>query len=430
MGFTVATLPWVTGSFAITLAGLLLFSGRLADRFGPAPVLACGIGLFSASSLLAGLAPTQVWLICGRVTQGAGAAAMATACLALLSSTFTDPVQRMKAFGLWGAAAGSGGAIGVLAGGVIVEFLGWRWTLLINVPIGIALLILLVGAIRAAARARTAGPARRESLDGLGCLVFSLSVAALTLGAMTVSTPMGPLPWWAWITIAVVGLGLFVLVETFAAKSPLVPFGLLTRAGAWGGALVMLCVGGALSATFFFLALNIQLFHGENPLITGLMFLPCSGLSLLGGALGHIPARRFGVGPVTVTGICTMAIGLVGMAASAGLASPVVLLVASGAFGLGFGTALPRIADSFTAALPPRLSGVAAGVFNTANHVGTAVGLGIASSVGQAVASTGYASALWAAAGLALIGATVLVIRTARHRAASSTRAPELSEVS
>lgn len=175
LGFSAETLPWVVNAFAIPIAGLLLFSGRLSDRFGSRRILAVGVGVFTLTSLGAGLAPTADALIAGRVGQGVGAASMTTACLALLSQTFPQGPARAQAFGLWGAASGSGGALGVLGGGVIVETLGWRWTLLVNVPIGLALLALLIFGNR------TPHPTARPHLDLAGSTAFLVATASLVL---------------------------------------------------------------------------------------------------------------------------------------------------------------------------------------------------------------------------------------------------------
>lgn len=381
LGFSAETLPWVVNAFAIPIAGLLLFSGRLSDRFGSRRILAVGVGVFTLTSLGAGLAPTADALIAGRVGQGVGAALMTTACLALLSQTFPQGPARAQAFGLWGAASGSGGALGVLGGGVIVETLGWRWTLLVNVPIGLALLSLLIFGNR------TPHPTARPHLDLAGSTAFLVATASLVLAVMSVSNSFTAA---GWAFLGLVSVVTFVLIEKRAA-SPLIPFVALGRTGAWRPATAMMFIGGAMTATFYFMTLNLQLFHLLSPLATGLSFLPLSLGAFLAAATSHRLQRRLGTDRTTALGALIMTTGLAAIWAFSAAPFPAALIAASGIFGIGMGIALASIADGTTHLLPAALAGAASGVLTTAQQFGNSFGLAIVAAADGQIPTNHYA---------------------------------------
>lgn len=407
LGFSAATLPWVVNAFAIPIAGLLLFSGRLSDRFGSPRILGVGVAAFTLASLGAGLAPTAEALLAGRVGQGVGAALMTTACLALLSQTFGDGPVRAQAFGLWGAASGSGGAIGVLGGGVIVETLGWRWTLLVNVPIGLVLLGLIVFGVRALA------PTTRSPLDLGGSATFSLAAAALVLAVMSVSDGSFVAAW-SWAIIGLVSLVAFVLVETRVARTPLIPFLQLGQTGAWRPVSAMLLLGGAMTATFYFLTLNLQLFHELTPLATGLAFLPLSLGAFLAAASSHLLQRQFGTEGTTALGAFIMSLGLTAVWLFSSGPNWIALIVVSGIFGIGMGIAVASIADGTTRLLPAALAGVASGVLTTAQQFGNSFGLAVVAVADESAPSPHFGTGFAAAAILATLAFALLAIHASR----------------
>ena len=409
LGFTAATLPWVVNAFAIPIAGLLLFSGRLSDRFGARTILGIGVVVFTTASLGAGLAPTAGLLLVGRVGQGVGAALMATACLALLSQTFRDGPARARAFGLWGAASGSGGALGVIGGGIIVQALGWRWTLLVNVPIGIVLLAMLVFDIRALA------PTTRPRLDLSGSATFSVAAAALVLAIMSVSGD-NPVAVLVWAIIGLAGLAAFVFIEIRVASTPLVPFVTLGRTGAWRPITAMLFLGGAMTATFYFLTLNLQLFHKFTPLATGLAFLPLSLGVFFAAATSHLLQHRFGTEKTTALGALIMTIGLAATWLFSGAPNPMALIVATGIFGIGLGIALASIADGTTRLLPAALAGVASGVLTTAQQFGNSFGLAAAAITDERAPSAYFGTGFASAAILAALAVALLVTHVLRTK--------------
>lgn len=370
LGFTAATLPWVITAFAIPLASLLMLAGRLSDRIGARRVLICGTVLFALSSLAAGLAPTAGALIAARAFQGAGAAFMSTSCLVLLTRTFANGTERAKAFGLWAAAGGSGGAIGVLLGGVLTEFAGWRWTLLINVPIGLmlALLALLVSAPR---------PTARPSLDLLGTAILGVATTCLTLGLALFSDPATPtLVSWGCIGLAVAATIVFLGIER-NASNPLLPREALRSPALGLLSLTRFLVGASMAAFFYFTGLNLQLFQGLSALAAGIAFLPLSLCAFLAGAQSWRLQKHMSGTATTLLGLAIMVAGLVGTAATARIQQPAWIILFAAVYGIGMGIALSSLTSAATATLPPHLAGTASGILTTSQQLGNSVGMAL-----------------------------------------------------
>lgn len=367
------------------------------------------MGVFTVASLAAGVAPTGELLIVGRAAQGVGAALMSTSCLALLSRTFDPGPERAKAFGWWAAAAGSGGAIGVLGGGIIVDLTDWRWTLLINVPVGVALilLVLTIGSVR---------PVERPRLDLVGGGAFAITAAAavIAVASLAETSPVWMAPE-IWGPVAVAGFAVFVAVESRQA-SPLIPFGVLRATGAWRPTATMFFLGGAMTATFFFTTLNLQEFHGLTPLVTGVAFLPLSLGAFGAAASAHLLQRRLGVDMTTTIGASVMSVGLVATWLVAGGSSPGMLIAATGVFGIGMGVALAAISDGTTLLLPSALTGIAAAVLTTAQQLGNSVGLAGTSVLDAAHPSIFYQTGSGSAAVLASLATAVIAGHTLARR--------------
>ena len=201
--------------------------------------------MFALASFGGGIAPTAEVLIASRVVQGAAAAMMAPATLSLLSQSFPSGPGRSRAFGLWGAAAGSGGAIGVLAGGVLVEWANWRWTLLVNVPVCLGLVLALALAWKSDVPDR-----KVRRLDPLGALTITMAVAAIVLGISSITSAasgFGPVVYFG---VGLAALLLFACVELWWAKKPLLPLRTFVQKGLWAMPMAMFFVGGAMTATF------------------------------------------------------------------------------------------------------------------------------------------------------------------------------------
>jgi MFS family permease len=275
LGFSGTGLEWIVTGYAITFGGLLILGGRAGDILGRRRMLIAGVTAFALASLLAGLATTQGWLIAGRALQGAAAAVAAPAALSLIAVTFPEGRQRNRALGVYAAMTGMGGAVGVIAGGLLTTYASWRWVFFVNVPIGLML----------AAGARYVLPEsqrhpRRLDLPGAitGTAGFALLVYGLTRGA---TGPDGISHWGdaatvASLAVAAVALLAFVLIEARTAE-PLLPLRIFadrTRAGVY---LILLCLAAAFFGFFFFLTQFLQIVWGYSPLKGGLAYLPFIG---------------------------------------------------------------------------------------------------------------------------------------------------------
>ncbi len=300
---------WVINAYTLAFAGLLMLGGRAADLFGRRRVFLLGLGLFTGFSLLGGLAQDGAWLIGARALQGAGAALMAPATLSLLTTTFSEPAERRRALGAWSATAASGAAAGVLAGGVLTDLLDWRWVLLVNVPIGVAL---MVGALWALPRTKVAVTACR--LDVPGAVTITAGLAMLVYGIVGTDTH----PWSSAWTISVMGIGValllvFALVESRLAQEPLVPLNVFRRRSLSAANGVSAAVGGSLYSVFFFLSLYLQQINHYTPLQAGLAFLPMALATLCAALLASKLVARLGARRQLAIGLVLAAAGLAWM---------------------------------------------------------------------------------------------------------------------
>jgi EmrB/QacA subfamily drug resistance transporter len=373
---------WVINAYTLTFAGLLMLGGRAADLFGRRRVFLLGVGLFTGFSLLGGLAQNGAWLITARALQGTAGAVLAPATLSLLTTTFTDPAERRRAVGAWSATAASGAAVGVLAGGILTDLLGWRWVLFVNVPVGIAL---LAGAAWALTESRTGQGAGR--LDVPGAVTVTAGMALIVYAIVGTSTH----PWGSARTISTLAAGLallgaFVLIEARLARHPLVPLGVFRRRSLTAANAVSLAIGASIFSLFFFLSLYLQQINRYTPLRAGLAFLPI-GLAILSTAL--LAARlvaRIGARRQLVTGLLLAAAGLAWMTQLApndgywpGVFLPGVLA------GAGFGLSFAPMTIGGTAGIPPQQAGLASGLLNSTRQLGGAIGLAATATVAAAV---------------------------------------------
>jgi len=285
-------LGWVLNAYTLTFAGFLLLGGRAADLWGRRRLFLIGVALFTLTSLLGGLAQTGTELIVARALQGLGGAVLSPATLTILTTTFTAPKARTRALGLWSAVAGAGGATGVLAGGVLTDLLSWRWILFINIPIG--LLVLLVARF-AITESRAEGA--RPTLDWAGALTVTGGLVALVYGIVSTDAHS-----WgsALVLTCLLGgtglLALFLLIES-RHRHPLVPLRLFRSRMLTGANLIMILIGSAMFALFFFLSQFLQEVQGYSPLRAGFAFLPMP-LAIIAGAghatLGHVDYALLG----------------------------------------------------------------------------------------------------------------------------------------
>ncbi|MFD4996217.1 MFS transporter [Streptomyces buecherae] len=405
LGFDAVALQWVVGAYAIAFAGLLLLGGRLADLYGRRRVFLCGLALFSLSSLVGGLAGAPGVLIAMRAVQGLGAAVLAPATLTILTTTFAEGQGRTRALATWTAVSSAGGAAGNLIGGVLTQSLSWRWTLLINAPIGL-LTGLLALRLLPADRAREA--ARR--LDVPGAALATIGVTGLVFG-VTQAERHG---WAGPATLAGLGGGALALaglwwVEARHAGDPLIPRALLRAPGVRVGNAVMLLAGACFIPMWYFLSLYMQDVLHYGALATGLGFLPHTLAGIVAARLAPLAMRRVGARALIVASALLAAGGFLWQSALGphsdyvtGLLGPALVM------STGMGLLITPITTTVTSGVAPDAAGAASGLMNAARQVGGTFGLAVLVSVAGTAAGAvaGYQRAFWAIAGLcALVAA-------------------------
>src|SRR6478609_7988679 len=267
--FSQDSLSWVVNAYVLTFGGFLLLGGRLADLLGRRRVFIAGLIVFALASLAGGLAQSEAWLIAARAVQGLGAALLSPAALSIVTNTFAEGAERNRALGVWGAVAGSGGAAGVLLGGVLTDSLGWEWVLYVNFPIGIAAALL---APRLIDESRAEGERRAFDIAGAVTVTAGLSVLVY---ALVDAQNAG---WGSFQTVGLLGLSVallaaFALIESRAA-APLVPFRIFRSRTLTGANVSGLLVGASLFSMFFFISLYMQQVLGYSAIHAGLSYLP------------------------------------------------------------------------------------------------------------------------------------------------------------
>lgn len=378
LDFTESGLQWVVNAYTVTFAGFLLLGGRAADLLGRRKVFVVGLALFALSSLAGGLADSRSMLIAARLVQGLGGAVVAPASLSILTSTFTEPKERHRAVGLWGAMGGAGGAAGVLAGGVITDLLDWRWILFINLPIGLATAYF---SQRMLAEGRNENAMRNFDLGG--ALTATLGLSALVYGIVLTNTA----GWGNATTIAAIAaglglLGLFLLIEGRFAKAPLMPLRLFRSRQLSAANLVIGLVGASTFAMWFFLSLYLQEVLGYSPIKTGLVFLPMTLAIVVGSTIASRITMRFGARRLLLAGMTLLAVGVVSLSDIGVRANYLGELLVPGlltSFAMPFAFIPGTI--SATSGVAPHEAGLASAVANTARLFGGALGLAILATI-------------------------------------------------
>ncbi|MQY09567.1 MFS transporter [Actinomadura macrotermitis] len=436
LGFAPLDLVWVVHVYALAFGGLLLLGGRAADLFGRRRLFTGGLAVFALASLAGGLAQSPAQLIAARAVQGVAAAAFSPAALATLAVTF-EGRARVRALGIWSAANAAGGALGVLAGGLLVEYAGWRWVMLVNLPIAAAALALAAAGVPADTRT---GP--RPRLDVAGAVLATAGTGLLILGVVrtdrygwTSGATLGTL------AAAAVLLAAFVLVER-RAKAPLVRLGLLrSRWVAGANVFVFLAAAGQFAA-FYFVSLYMQQVLHMGAAATGAAFLPFSAGVVAGSVLATRIVSARGPRAALLPG---------GLLAAAGLGW-FALISPDGGFltdvlgpslvgSVGIGLCLAPLAAAATTGVAPHEAGMASGVLSSARQLGGAVGIAGLATVaagrtgagGSAAAlNDGYALSLGIGGALFLVAVVVAVTvlpRPPRRAAAAGTPAGEKAPV-
>ncbi len=424
LDFSEGNLPWVVNAYVLTFGGFLLLGGRLADLLGRRRVFMAGLVLFALASLAGGLASNSSQLIAARAVQGLGAAILSPAALSIVATTFRDGAERNKALGIWGAVAGSGGAAGVLLGGVLTEYLGWEWVLWVNVPIGIA-----AAAIAPSLIAETRSEDEVRHFDVAGATTITLSLSALVFGLLDAeSAGWGSAQTIGTLLAAALLLGAFVVIER-RSRAPLVPFSIFRVRTITGANVVGILVGASLFSMFFFISLYMQQVLGYSPIKAGLSYLPLAVSIILSAGIASQLVTKVGFKPILATGMGLIAAGLIWfsqISVDGTFLSDILGPSLLAAVGLGF--AFVPVTIAAVSGIPDREQGLASGLINTSQQVGGALGLAILAAVANGIIGSsrdpvklveGFQSAFAVDAGFAILGliATLVLIRGSDSRA-------------
>ncbi|MDX2728738.1 MULTISPECIES: MFS transporter [unclassified Streptomyces] len=388
LGITDANKQWVITAYALAFGGLLLFGGRIADLWGRKRTFVVGLIGFALASALGGAAQNQGMLFGSRALQGVFGALLAPAALSLLAVMFTDAKERAKAFGIYGAIAGGGGAVGLILGGFLTQTLNWRWTFFVNIPFAVIAAAGAYFVIR-----EPVGSRNRSSLDIPGVVLSALGLVSLVYGFTRAESSgwSDPLTIGMFVASGVLLLS-FVLTEA-RVKSPLLPLRVVMDRNRGG---VYLSLGLAIIAMFglfLFLTYYLQVVRGYSPIRTGFAFLPMiagmiTGSTQIGARLmTRVPARKL-MGP----GFLAAAVGMLLLTQlEIGSSYPALILPAQLLLGLGMGTAFMPAMSLATHGVEPRDSGVASAMVNTSQQVGGAIGTALLNTI-AASAATAYAT--------------------------------------
>ncbi|MFD0371696.1 MFS transporter [Streptomyces sp. NPDC059071] len=371
LDFTPTGLSWVLSSYLLPFGGLLLLGGRAGDVLGHRRGLLVGVTVFTAASLLGGLSGSAATLLAARALQGVGAALAAPSVLALIATHFTDEKARAKALGMYSAVSGSGAAIGLVGGGLLTDWLSWRWVLFINVPVGAALLIAAPALLHETERK----PAR---FDLGGAFTSTVGMTALVYGFIRAAeSGWGDVLTLASFAAAVVLLAVFVLIETHA-RQPITPLRLFADRNRATGYLALLFVMAAGNSMFFFLTQFLQEVRGFTPIQAGLAFVPLALLILASSGVAARILPKAGPRVLTSVGAAAISVGLLWFARITPEAPFVpALLGPMLVAGLGMGTLLVGVTTVLMAGVAPEETGAASGLLNVMQQIGGALGLAV-----------------------------------------------------
>jgi EmrB/QacA subfamily drug resistance transporter len=377
LDFSNADLQWVINSYTLMFGGFLLLGGRAADLFGRRRLFVLGVAIFSIASLINGLATSSEMLILGRGLQGLGGALVSPAALSIITTTFREGPDRTRALGVWSAIAAGGAAVGLLLGGILTDLLSWEWVFYVNVPVGIAAILLALRWVPeslAEKRPDTVDLAGAVSVTG-GLVVLVYAIVKAQEYGWTSARTLGM------AAVAAALLAAFVFVER-RSKAPLVRLGIFRNRSLTGADTAMVLVVSGMFAMFFFATLYVQQVLGYSPLKAGLAFLPVTAGIMLGAGLAQQGIRVLGPRLQVVMGIGLAATGmffLTGLPPNGSYAAdllPGLLLIA-----VGMGLTFVPITLMATTGVADSDSGLASGLLNTAQQVGGALGLAVLSTV-------------------------------------------------
>jgi EmrB/QacA subfamily drug resistance transporter len=419
--FSESNLQWVVNAYTVTFAGFMLLGGRAADLIGRRRVFVAGLLLFGVASLAGGFAESQGTLIAARAVQGLGGAVIAPASLSILTATFAEGAARNRAVGIWGAMGAAGGSAGVLLGGMLTEWLNWRWILFINVPIAVAAAI---AAERYIAEGRN--PQRARGFDLPGAVAATAGLSLLVLGIVRTSVT----GWSSASTLGLMAAGLvlllvFVAIEGRFARAPLMPLQIFRSRTLSAANLIVLMLGAAMFAMWFFVSLYLQQVLHFSPIQAGLSFLPMTFLLATCSTMSSRMVQRFGAKTLLVAGMLLLTVGLLWFTdVSAGGSYAGNVLAPSLIVAVGMGIAFVPVTLAAVAGVAPQEAGLASGIVNTSRLFGGALGLAILATIATSTTdsdlhrhlatgtalSDGFQTAFVVAAAFAFVGAVIALV--------------------
>ncbi|MEU3460758.1 MFS transporter [Streptomyces sp. NPDC006733] len=424
LGFTDGNRQWIVTAYALAFGSLLLLGGRIADLIGRKKVFLIGLVGFALASALGGAATSFGMLVAARALQGLFGAMLAPAALSLLTTTFTDPKERAKAFGIYGAIAGAGGAVGLLLGGVLTEYLDWRWCLYVNLIIAV---VAFVGAVRLL---QPGAPADRPKLDVPGTILVSAGLFCIVYGFSNAETHAWSSPQtWGFLTVGAVLVAAFGWWQT-RAEHPLLPLRVVLDRDRGASFAAMFISGAGMFGVFLFLTYYLQQSLHYSPVKTGCAFLPMVAVMVVISVIttnNLVP--RFGAKPIVPTGMLIAAGAMVWMT-QLDLTSTYVphVLFPLMLMGLGLGLVFAPGMSLATSGVAPHDAGVASAMVNTSQQVGGSIGTALLNTLATSAATSylvgrkptpgaqaqaqleSYSTAYWWSAGFFLLGFLVTVV--------------------
>jgi len=418
LDFTQSSLAWVVNAYLIAFGGLLLLAGRFGDLIGRRTVFMAGLFVFTAASLLCGLAQTQEMLVIARFVQGVGGAMTSAVVLGMIVTMFPEPGEQARAIGVYAFVASAGGSIGLLAGGALTQAINWHWIFFVNVPIGIATAIL---AVRLLARDHGIGLDKGSDIPGA-----VLITSSLMLGVYTIVKPAAEDGWGSGEALGLGAASLVLLIAFIAreatARNPLIPLRIFRSRNVSGANAIQALTVAGMFAMFFLGALYLQRVLGYDALETGLAFLPCTiVMGILTLRYSEPLIMRFGAKNTLIPGLALIGIGLALFTlappdGSYAYVLPVILLI-----GIGVAVCFPALMTLAMSGATQEDAGLASGLINTTAQVGGALGLAVLATVsasrtdsltdeGESLASAltgGYHVSFWIGAALVLAAIAV-----------------------
>jgi EmrB/QacA subfamily drug resistance transporter len=384
LGFSTVDRQWVVTAYALAFGSLLLLGGKLADLFGRKVTFLAGLIGFATASAVGGAATSFGMLVAARACQGAFGALLAPSALSLLTTTFSDAKERGKAFGVYGAIAGAGGAVGLVLGGLLTEYLSWRWCLYVN------LFFAAIAAAGAVALLRRQPSADHPKLDLLGVLLVSGGMFCIVYGFANAAAHSWHTPsTWGFLATGVVLLAVFAWWET-RAPAPLLPLRIVLDRNRSGAYLSILISGSGMFGLFLFLTYYLQVTLHYSPVVTGVAFLPMIGCIMISANVATIVLMpRFGPKPLVAAGMLIAAAGMLWLT-RIGLHSSYVtaVLFPTMVIGLGLGQIIAPSINTGTFGVRPSDAGVASATVNTGQQLGGSIGTALLNTIAASAAAS------------------------------------------